>query len=1568
MDDFSQRIASLTPEKLAFLRQQLAQKQARVDEPAIRPQRRARGSNSFPLSFAQQRLWFLAQLDPDTPAYNEIVVVQISGLLNVVALKHCLERLVERHEILRTVFTPLTRQGSAEPEQVILPSQPVSLPLVNLENATPEERQTAYDQLLIAQARHVFDLAQGPLWQTSLLKWSEQTHLLILNMHHMVTDGWSIGVLLRQTGYFYQAFVQQRTESRERPALQYADFAVWQREWLRDEVMEKQLTYWQAQLADPPSLLALPIDRPRPAIQTFRGSRESVNISKALTSALTALSRRENATLFMTLLAAFQTLLYRYTSQEDMVIGTAIANRNHKGIEDLIGFFVNTLALRTRCTGTMSFRELLAQVRETALEAYAHQDAPFEKIVEMLQPERSLNHNPLFQVMFVLHNTPLGALKIGDLELDILPTDTHTAKRDLSLAFTEGNDGLKGHIEYNTDLFEATTIARMIEHFLSLLNAIVTEPEQRLVNLTLLSQRERQLILETWNPPRCKEVRSQPIHQLFESQAQRTPDHPAIVIEQNQLTYRQLNQRANQLAHYLQASGITPETTIPLYMERSLESIIGLLAILKIGATYIPLDAMLPQRRLGLLLHEIAAPLCLTQSQLASVLPEGVTRVICLDQMEATLHEYSQSNPVLPQFSPDNLAYVIYTSGSTGKPKGVAIAHRQIHHYVEAIIERLDLSSCRSFALVSTFAADLGYTVLFPALVTGGTLHIITQERASDPAALADYLHRHPIDCLKIVPSHLHVLMAHSRAADIIPQRYLISGGESCSWDLVEKIQLLAPQCQLFNHYGPTETTVGVLTYAIPTRRPAHTTSSIPLGHPLTDTRVYILGQHMELLPVGVTGQLFIGGAGVARAYLHDPERTAENFVPNPFNLEAESINTRLYKTGDLGYYHEDGTIAFVGRVDQQIKVRGYRIEPGEIESVLRQQTALKEVLVSLVRNARGENRLVAYLVPDLAAEGEHIDDSDKAISAEQVSQWQMVFEDSYKQNVAQITPTFNLTGWNSSYTGQLIPENEMKEWIQNTTERILLLQPRHVLEIGCGAGLILFSVAPHVQQYHATDFSTTVIQNLQAVLSRLAEPFPQVTLGTGNASDLTAIKTGMFDCIVLNSVVQYFPGLKFFVNVLEQAIRALDGNGTIFIGDVRHYGLLEAFHLSVELANAQSTTPLSHIRQVVYKRISQEQELCIDPAFFTVLSHLLPENSRCQLQLKRGRARNELVRFRYDVAIHLGGENSRGVPEGERLQLDWETAHLDKTVIRQLLEEQQPPVLEINHIPNERLLKDIQAVELLHQDQSLTTVAELQAALQELDSNGIDPEDFWSIGQILPYTVEISWSGQSKLSQYSVRFEHQESQRTPAPTPSSRTSNSFARNWESYANNPLQGQFARKLIPRLRQILQETLPHYMLPATFLLLEKLPRTASGKINYKLLPTPDRTRPEIEKSYVAPRNPIEQLLASIYGQILDIEQIGIHDNFFEAGGHSLSATQVITQIRETFRIDIPLRAMFEAPTVSGLSDLLVKHETQPEQALSIARLRLKIKNMSADEVREMLNQRKTPSSRDHKGRK
>ena len=936
----------------------------RQKEPCLQPASR---NQNLPLSFAQRRLWFLDQYEPDKPFYNNPLGLRLSGPLDVAALDQSLNEIIRRHEVLRTTFSML----GGEPVQIIAAPVNRSLPVVDLSDRSVSEREEETQRLVTEETRRPFDLARGPLFRKTLVRLAEDDHVLLLTLHHIVSDGWSMGVLHRELSVLYEAFSRCQSSPLPELPIQYADYAVWQRQWLTGELLETQLSYWTQQLEGAPAVLNLPTDRPRPAVQTYRGAWRSIELSKELTEGLKALSRKEGVTLFMTLLAAFQTLLYRYTGQEDIVVGSPIANRNRTEIEGLIGFFINTLVLRADLSGNPIFPELLQRVRNTALEAYEHQDLPFEKLVEELNPERNLNHSPLFQVLFALQNAPTGPRELSGVVLNPIKLESNTTKFDLSLVMIERSDGLEGTWEYSTDLFDEVTIVRINEHFRRLLEGIVANPNQSVWDLPILTEPEKHELLIELNDTQREYPRDKCLHQWFEEQVDKTPDAIAVVFEDQQLSYRELNTKADQLAHYLRKQGVAPEVFVGIYVERSLEMIIGVLAVLKAGGAYVPLDPSFPKERLGFILEDARVSVLVTQERLLGELPEFHGPTICLDTGWGPTAKESGENPVRTARS-ENLAYLIYTSGSTGRPKGVAVEHRQLVNYLNGILERMELGANASFATVSTIAADLGNTVIFSSLCSGGTVHVISQDRVADANAMAEYMSGHAIDCLKIVPSHLAALLSASQPERVLPRKLLILGGEACSSNLLKTIRALAPRCTILNHYGPTEATIGVLTYRVGSVGGDAELLKLPLGRPLANTEIYVLDRNLNPVPVGLPGELYIGGLGLARGYLHRPELTAEKFSPNPFSGEP---GARLYRTGDLARYLADGNIEFLGRTDDQVKIRGYRIEPGEIEAVLREHPDVREAVVIAREDVTEEQRevddpklgkrLVAYVVAD---------------------------------------------------------------------------------------------------------------------------------------------------------------------------------------------------------------------------------------------------------------------------------------------------------------------------------------------------------------------------------------------------------------------------------------------------------------------------------------------------------------------------------------------------------------------------------------------------------------------------
>ncbi|WP_415841911.1 amino acid adenylation domain-containing protein, partial [Myxococcus xanthus] len=955
--------ASPVLEGLALRIEESAREAAAPSVPALT---RVPRMGALPVSFAQQRLWFIDQLHPGSASYNVPIVLRIEGSLDVSALQRAFSALVARHESLRTTFA--SHEG--QPVQVIHPAMDVQLAFEDLSTLPEVEREAEFRARATRTALRPFHLERGPLVRVGLSRLSPDVHALVLVLHHIVSDGWSLGVLVREVGALYAAFLEGRSPGLPELPVQYADYAVWQRQWLSGAVLETQLDWWRQQLSGAPPHLELPTDKPRPATLSHRGAWVPVRLSRPMSDAVTALAHAEGATPFMVLLAAFQLLLSRYSGQEDVLVGSPIAGRRYEETEGLIGFFVNTLVLRAQVQPHATFRELLAQVRERTLGAYEHQDLPFEKLVEHLQPERNLGRSALFQVLFVLQNAPVGPLSLPSLTVKPMGLiDKEAARFELSLSLGETPRGFEGLLQFSTDLFTAATAERMVFYLEQVLKAVTTRPESRLSQIPLLTDAERHQVLVEWNGS-AQALRWEAVHRCVEHHAERTPEAPAVRCEERELTYRQLEAQANQVAHQLRGMGVGAEVPVALCLERGVEWVVAMLGILKAGGAYVPLDPSQPESRLRALVEEVAAPVVVTQARHAATFEGLSARRVEMDGDAARLEAQPTEAPRV-EVQPEQLAYVLFTSGSTGRPKGVAVTHGQLAHYVEAANARLGLAECTSFALVSTVAADLGNTVLYAALWTGGLLHVLTQERASSAAGVEEYFQRHGVECLKVVPSHLAALMSGAAPGQVLPTKRLVVGGEAASWSLLEQVAALAPGCEVHNHYGPTETTVGVLAGRVELPRRAESPATVPLGRPMGNTRVYVLDRSLRPVPVGVGGELFVGGAQVTRGYVWRPELTAERYVPDPFSMEA---GARMYRTGDKVRWLGDGRLEFIGRTDFQVKVRGFRVEPGEVAAVLRAHPDVQDAVVVAREEVPGDNRLVGYAVrtaraaPDIAA------------------------------------------------------------------------------------------------------------------------------------------------------------------------------------------------------------------------------------------------------------------------------------------------------------------------------------------------------------------------------------------------------------------------------------------------------------------------------------------------------------------------------------------------------------------------------------------------------------------------
>ncbi|MGA9380654.1 MAG: amino acid adenylation domain-containing protein, partial [Phormidium sp.] len=937
------------------------------------------------LSFAQTRLWFIDQFEPNSPLYNIPFALRLEGKLEVAALEQSLATIITRHEALRTNFISIDGQ----PTQIIHAVSNWGLSVVDLTHLSIPESEIATQQLTQQQAIQPFDLANDSLIRGTLVALSETEHILLICIHHIVSDGWSMGVFASELTILYNAYAQGQLSPLTPLPIQYADFAIWQRQWLQGEVLQTQLSYWQTQLANAPALLSLPTDRPRPAVQTFTGAHQQFVLSVDLAEKLTQLSQEQGVTLFMTLLGVFDILLYRYTEQSDIVVGTPIANRNQSEIEELIGFFANTLVLRINLSEDPSFLELLSRVLDVSLAAYTHQDLPFEMLVEALQPERNLSYSPLFQVMFVLQNTQMSQLDLRGLTISPILGEEAIAKFDLTLSMNNTHDGLVGVWEYNTDLFDGNTIERMTGHFITLVSAILANPLERISQLPMLTKVEQNQLLSEWNNTQIEYPKQKTLHQLFEEQVELTPEAIAVVFESQQLTYNELNCRANQLAHYLRSLEVDTDVLVGICLERSLEMVVGVLGILKAGGAYVPLDPEYPSERLHLMLEDSSVKVLLTQQSLLERLPATKTELVCLDREWQIISQLSQEK-VNSNVQPENLAYVIYTSGSTGQPKGVAMNHLPLVNLMFWHQQNQTTSLGGKTLQFAPISFDVSCQEMFSTWSTGGTLLMITEQIRREPEALLAILQEQAVERLFLPFVGLQQLaeVATERQCVWKELREIITAGEQLQ--ITPAISQWLSQlndCTLHNHYGPSESHV-VTAYTL-NNKAENWPLLPPIGRPIPNAQIYILDAHLQPVPIGVPGELHIGGVSLARGYLNRPELTQEKFIFNPFensvragladnfgnnqtipgqNPPLQTQNSKLYKTGDLARYLPDGNIEYLGRIDNQVKIRGYRIELGEIEALLSQHPQVQTAVVTVREDTPGDKRLVAYILSQAEA------------------------------------------------------------------------------------------------------------------------------------------------------------------------------------------------------------------------------------------------------------------------------------------------------------------------------------------------------------------------------------------------------------------------------------------------------------------------------------------------------------------------------------------------------------------------------------------------------------------------
>ncbi len=1426
------------------------------------------------LSFAQERLWLLNRSSPGEIAYSLPSAFELTGPLDVPALARALTAVVMRHEPLRTSFAT---DPEGHPRPVVHPASPFALPCVELSGGTdPSELSTH----LAAAAREPFDLGRAPLLRATLFRLAPERHVLFLNVHHVASDGWSQALIRRELGLAYAAARDPAAPALAPLPFDYPSFARWQRARSTSDALDRQLRFWKKQLAglEP---LALPADRPRPKHLSFRGARATTTLPAALTGALRTLGQHHRASLFMVLLAAFDALVFRLTGQSDIAIGAPVAGRDRPEAEALIGFFVNTLVLRTQVHGAEPFSALLERVRVVALDAYAHQDLPFERLVRELNPERDPSRNPLIQTMFAVQNMPAHALVLPGLDVRALPYFDEATRMDLEVQVRDdpnATGALLIDLVYNVDLFDAWRMDALLGHFRQLLYAVARDATTVIDALPLLSETERDNLLVTWNLTARPYDLVRPVHALVSEHAAAAPAAPAVVSAAGTLTYGELVAHARRLAHHLRAHGVglTPgtEPLVAVALAPGPDQIIALLAALEAGAAYLPLDPCQPVARLAALLDDADVVALIAESSLADALSHPGRLIVCPEDDRSTLAALPcHALDLAPD--PHRLAYVIHTSGSTGRPNPVEVEHRSLSNLAAWHRETFALTPASRTSLMASPAFDASVGEVWSALTSGGCLFVPDPDTRRTPTALLAWLANNSITNTFIPTSLLEICLSEGGWPSTLAVLY--TGGDRLSRAPPSDLP-----CPLFNHYGPTENTVSSTVALVPPADPRPPT----IGRPIANTVAYVLDPARQPVPIGVAGELYVGGVGLARGYRARPVLTAERFVDNPFGPG------RLYATGDLARHRPDGQLEFLGRKDAQVKIRGARVEPGEIDAALIATGRVAEAITVALPDAHGAARLVSYVVPALAppasrkpVEAGSPEPAAASLDQDHVARWRALYDETYLDTDGEVDPELNLSGWNSSFTGLPIPRAEMLEWVDHTVSNVLQAAPQSILELGCGTGLLLYRLAPHVGHYAACDLSACAIAGIRAHIAKSPERFANVTLATSAADDLGWLAPGeRFDTLVMSSVVQYFPSSDYLVSTLAAALEHVSAGGRVIVSDVRNLDLADHFRRAVER------------RRGMVPR--EDKELQLAPDFFSALPARLPRITAVEVRPRRGRARNEMALYRYDVTLHV---------------------------------ERAPTTI------TPRLFTSPPALTNLERELLATRTPILVRGLSDArrddtpaHAHALEIEDLHTLAARTGHRVDVRLCPGSETLEALFIAEHAYSPRTPltwqepmlAPTDPTRA-----------ASDPLRRERASALMNDLRQHLANTLPDYMVPSAIVVLESMPLSPNGKVDRRALPAPSASRPDIGSRLRPPTTPTEELLARLMAEALELDHVGIDDNFFALGGHSLMALQLIVRIEDETGVALLLGRLFENPTVAGLARAV--HNATPATAATPA---------------------------------
>ncbi|MCH2087148.1 MAG: amino acid adenylation domain-containing protein, partial [Pseudoalteromonas sp.] len=1442
--------------------------------------------DEIPLSYAQQRLWFIDNLQDGSAHYHMPAVLRLQGKLDVAALGRAFKEIVCRHEALRTVIKD-TDTGT---KQVIQEADNFALTFYDFTDLSEELRSVKLSKLVTENEYTAFDLSQDYMLRSSLAKVGEDTYKLLFNMHHISSDGWSMGVLIRELGILYNAFIQSQESPLSELLVQYSDYSHWQKEWLQGKLFDRQLQFWLKQLDNMPLLHNLPLDYPRPMKQGIAGEQYCQSLDQNLVAKLSILCSRYEVTTFMLLHSVFALVLSRFSGDNDVVVGSPVAGRNHEGLEPLIGFFVNSLVMRTKIDPKDSFESLLLKNKLENIDVFNHQHFPFDLLVEKLSPNRSLSHHPLFQIAFAVQSNDLPELALKDVEIDLEYATNRYSRFDMALNVVEQDDKLELNWCFNQELFAQDTIFRLAKAFETLANEICRDPKLNVSKVMLTDEPTApplSLIENKWAPQSC-------IHQLIETQVEKAPDNVALVYEDITYTYDEVNKKANQLARLLRNAGATNDSVIALCLERSVEMVVAILAVLKSGAAYLPIDPEYPVKRINTILYDAKPLLLIKHHDLFH--GDGIAGMQLLDlddkETQEGINKQCDTNLQQVNSTPDDLVYVIYTSGTTGTPKGVMVEHKALLNRIDWMQQQYQLDNNETVLQKTPYSFDVSAWEFFWTLSYGAKLVVAEPGGHRDPVYLSNLMAQAEVSICHFVPSMLNAYLTEEVATFPKSLKRIFCGGETLDIRAVEMLAEAAPWIQVDNFYGPTEAAIGITCFPCSELSKYRT---IPIGKPIQNVEVLLLGEEGGPSPDGAIGELYIGGAPLARGYINNVAETEAKFVW--LTHPVTKINTRYYRTGDKVRRLFDGNLEYHGRVDDQVKLRGVRIELAEIRNtLLRIDESISGAHVRIVspdEQNNGGEQLVAYVTPS------HQVMTGSTIDTEEgwCRDWEAVSDAAHEHEVP-VEIDLDIGWWTSSLTNEQISRTEMKAWIEATVARITALKPERLLEVGCGTGMLLYRYAPQCKEVRALDISKTVLAQVQSELTR--REITNVQLQHGDALSVKNTQAEYYDTAVINSVVQYFPSQTYLEKVIELLLTSVCPGGQIFIGDVRNLDLHEHFLLAVsELKALDNGWNIDELQRQLLLLRNAEEELLISPAYFSALAEKYKSISHVDIEIKTEFGDTEMVRYRYDVVIHKTSESEIS----EKVNTWFEYNNLYEA--ERLLERSKLDVFGVSGIPNDRLYREQQLINRMYQCSpgesseiffsSVTkpdTVSPLDALKRQAESQGYICYPTWSVDKTCIDLI-VSRKGKPQILP-------RESYKVTRLT-----------------NYPQLQSISGDLINRCKSLLAEALPNFMQPVHYFVLPELPVTLNGKVDNDRLPR--------ITALVTPASSIseavtetEKLLCQIWQEILDRRSIGIDDDFFALGGHSLLAIRVISQVRNRLGIEVPLKLLFKNATIRSLA--------------------------------------------------